>query len=205
MRATLFPNNETRTFQQLKDSARRNVRRAERLGLVVRAESDDAFVEEHYDQLREVYLRGGHAMPFSQRRVLECFRRLRDSGHLLALSVSLPGGRVPIATGMFLLKPPDLSLWMWAHRFQYRWYRPTELMTWTAMRQAVARGCEVFDLMGAGEFKSKFGSLPDQSKMRWMWARRPWLLVGRRVAETGFRLGQRVAGRVAALTKAARV
>lgn len=204
MRATLYPHDETRTFQQLKDSARRNIRRAERLGLVVRVERDDAFVDEHYDQLREVYLRRGHALPFSQRRVMECFRHLRDAGHLLALSVSLPGGRVSIATGMFLLKPPELSLWMWAHRSHYRWYRPTELMTWTAMRQAIAQGCEAFDLMGAGEFKSKFGGFPDQTKTRWMRARRPWLLAGRRLAETGFRWGQMFVGRLAAMSRVPR-
>src|ERR1051325_776714 len=48
-RAALYPDDEQRTFRGLKDSARRNVRRAERLGLLVRTEDDESFVDEHYD------------------------------------------------------------------------------------------------------------------------------------------------------------
>src|SRR5437016_13492744 len=75
-RAPLYPDDEKRTFRGLKDSARRNVRRAERLGLVVRTEEDEAFVDEHYDQLREVYLRGGNAVPFSQIGRASCRERV---------------------------------------------------------------------------------------------------------------------------------
>src|SRR5439155_1064251 len=45
-RAALYPDDEQRTFRGLKDSARRNVRRAERLGLLVRTEEDESFVDE---------------------------------------------------------------------------------------------------------------------------------------------------------------
>src|SRR2546421_560864 len=96
-----FPGHEARTFKQLKDSARRNVKRAQRLGLTVRFEDDDAFVDEHYSQVQEVYRRGGYTVPFSKERVLTVFRSLRDAGNLLAVSVYLPGGRVSIATGIF--------------------------------------------------------------------------------------------------------
>jgi D-aspartate ligase len=202
-RAPLYPGDETRTFKSLKDSARRNVKRAERLGLVVRAETDDRFVDEHYDQLVEVYRRGGYAIPFTVSRVRECFRRLRASGNLLALSVSLPGGRVNIATGMFLIEGRELLLWMWAHRAHYRWYRPTELMTWTAMREAVRRGCDTFDLMGGGGFKTKFGAEPDTTKFRWIRSRRPWLTHARDLAETAYRWQQALRGRAARLVEIA--
>src|SRR5438874_471435 len=115
-RATLFPGDEARTFKQLKDSARRNVKRAQRLGLTVRFEDDDAFVDEHYSQVQEVYRRGGYTVPFSKERVLSVFRSLRDAGNLLAVSVYLPGGRVSIATGIFAVEGKELVLWMWAHR-----------------------------------------------------------------------------------------
>ena len=203
-RARLYPGDETRTFKSLKDSARRNVKRAERLGLVVRVETgDDRFVDEHYDQLVEVYRRGGYAIPFTVARVRECFRRLRASGNLLALSVSLPGGRVNIASGMFLIEGRELLLWMWAHRAHYRWYRPTELMTWTAMREAVQRGCDTFDLMGGGDFKTKFGAEPDTTKMRWVRSRRRWLTYARDLAETGYRWQQALRGRAARLADSA--
>jgi predicted ATP-grasp superfamily ATP-dependent carboligase len=201
--APLFPGDPASALRRLKDSARRNIRRAERLGLVVRFEEDDRFIDEHYDQLREVYLHGGHQIPFSKRRLLECFRHLRDAGRLIAVSASLPGGRVPIATGTFFIENRELSLWMWAHRTHYRWYRPTELMTWTVMQRAMDAGCESFDLMGGGEFKAKLGAEADWTKMRWMRSRPRWLGTARSAARTGFRLQQVVRGQVTAVARKA--
>lgn len=195
--APLFPGDPERAFSAMKDSARRNVRRGERLGLVVRFRDDEAFVAEHYAQLQAVYRRGGHAIPFSRQRVLECFRHLRDAGALLAPAVYLPAGRTSIATGMFLIEGGELLLWGWAHVPRYRWYRPTELMTWAVMQRAMAAGCNRFDLMGAGDFKAKFGATPDLTKQRWMRSRPGWLLPARHLAESGFRWQQAVRGRVA--------
>src|SRR5207237_5150157 len=135
-RAPLYPDDEKRTFRGLKDSARRNVRRAERLGLVVRTEEDESFVDEHYDQLREVYLRGGNAVPFSRTRVRQCFRHMQQAGRLIAVSVRMPDGTC-VATGTFFIDHPELHRWMWAHSTRYRWYRPTEMMTWTVMQRVL--------------------------------------------------------------------
>jgi len=196
-RAPMFPDDRARTFKALKDSARRNVRRGERLGLVVRFEEDEAFVDEHYDQLQAVYLRSGCAIPFSKRRALECFRTLQSSGNLIAVSVYLPGGRISIASGMFLIEGAELLLWTWAHRPYYRWYRPTELMTWTVMGRALAAGCATFDFMGRGEFKTKFGAELDESKWRWCRSRPRWLGALRQAAGTGFRWQESLRGRAA--------
>lgn len=196
-RAPLFPGDEAQGFRQLKDSARRNVRRAERLGLTVRFETDERFVDEHYAQLREVYLRGGFSIPFAKRRVLECFRAMRDSGRLLAAAVYLPDGATCVATGMFFVEGRELTLWMWATRPHYRWYRPTELMTWSVMRRAMALGCDTMDFMGRGDFKKVFGAELDERKHRFLRSRAKWLGVARRVAGTGYRLQQQLRGRVA--------
>jgi len=193
-RARLFPGNEQRMLRAMKDTVRRNVRRAERLGLVARFEEDEEFVAEHYKQLRDVYLRGGQVIPFSERRMQECFRRMKAAGNLLAAAVYLPGGRVSIATGIFLIEGRELLLWSWAHDVKYRWYRPTELMTWTVMQRAMAAGCETFDLMGRGDFKTKFGAQPDLTKWRWMRSRPRWLTHARVVAEAAFRCQQSVRG-----------
>jgi len=201
-RAALYPDDEQRTFRGLKDSARRNVRRAERLGLLVRTEEDESFVDEHYDQLREVYLRGGNAVPFSRRRVHQCFRHMQQAGRLVAVSVRMPDGTC-IATGTFFVDPPELHLWMWAHRTRYRWYRPTELMTWTVMQRALRAGCVSFDLNGEGVFKEKFGAVPDLTKHRWVLSNPPWLTSLRFWAERGYRLQQAIRGHVARLVGAA--
>lgn len=202
-RAPLFPNDEARTLKQLKLSARRNVKRAQRLGLVTKFETDESFVDEHYAQVKEVYRRGGFAVPFSKQRVLEFFRQLQASGNLLAISVYLPGGRVNIATGIFLVEGTELLLWMWAHRQHYRWYRPTELMTWTVMQRAIQLGCKTFDFMGRGEFKSKFGAVPDETKVRWLRGRHPWLMSARKVAKRVYGWQQSVRGRAGLATRQA--
>jgi hypothetical protein len=195
-RVPLFPGNETRAFKNLKDSARRNISRAVKQGLEVRFESDESFVDEHYRQIREVYVRGGHAVNFGRQRVLECFRRMRDAGTLVAVSVYLPN-RVSIATGMFTIEGSELLLWTWAHRTKYRWHRPTELMTWSVMQRAMQAGCVTFDLMGLGDFKTKFGAELDDRKYRWVRSRYRWLAGMRDLAAKGLRWQQTLLGRVA--------
>lgn len=196
-RVQLFPQDEPRTLKGLKESARRNVTRGIKLGLEVRFESDEHFVDEHYEQIHEVYVRGGHAVNFRRQRVLECFRCMRDAGHLLAVSVYLPSEGVSIASGMFTIEGKELLLWTWAHRSRYRWHRPTELMTWRVMQQAMKAGCETFDLMGLGDFKTKFGAELDTRKYRWVRSRYRWLTGIRDLAAKGLQWHQALRGRVA--------
>jgi CelD/BcsL family acetyltransferase involved in cellulose biosynthesis len=198
-RAPLYPSDETRTLRSFKESARRNVKRAVKLGLQVRFEEDEAFAAEHYEQLKEVYVRGGNVITFDQERVRLCFRHMQDAGRLIAASVYLPDGTTNIASGMFLVEGKELLLWTWAHRTSARWYRPTELMTWTVIQRALAAGCETFDFMGLGDFKTKFGAELDTTKRRWRRSRYRWLRAARSVAERGYRFQQAVRGRLARL------
>lgn len=195
-RAPLFPDDQDRTMRSMKDSARRNVRRAIKLGLVAKFEEDESFVDEHYDQLKEVFARGGNTVPFGKKRALEFFRHMKAGGNLLAVSVYLPEGGPNIATGMFTIEGKELLLWMWTHRTQYRWYRPTELLTWTVMQKAMEMGCETFDFMGRGDFKAKFGAELDTSKYRWVWSRYTWLATTRNFARRGYKWQQAIRGRM---------
>jgi glycosyltransferase involved in cell wall biosynthesis/CelD/BcsL family acetyltransferase involved in cellulose biosynthesis len=194
-RAALYPGDEARTLRGFKDSARRNVKRAEKLGLVVRFEAgDERFAAEHFAQIREVFERGGHTLPFRRERVGAFVRHMHEGGALAGVAVYLPDGTTCIATGTFTIYKDELLLWMWTHRTAYRWYRPTELMTWAVMRRALAAGCTSFDLAGRGDFKAKLGALPDASRTRWVWSRYSWLLTARDLAGRAFRLQQRLRG-----------
>ena len=195
-RARLYPGDEARMMKTLKESARRNIRRAAKLGLVARFEDDEAFAAEHYAQLREVFVRGGNTVSFGPERALEFFRHMRVAGKLLAVSVYMPEN-VNIATGLFTLDGRELLLWSWAHRTAHRWFRPTELLTWTVMTRAMAAGCETFDFMGLGDFKVKFGAELDVTKYRWVRSRYRWLARVRDLAERGYRWQQSVRGRIA--------
>lgn len=194
-RAPLTPDYND-TMRAMKDSARRNIRRGVKLGLEVKFETDEAFVDEHYDQLREVFARGGASLPFSKKRALAFFRCMRASGNLIAVSVYLPDGGPNIATGMFTIEGRELLLWMWTHRTEYRWYRPTELMTWTVMKRAMDLGCNTFDFMGRGDFKAKFGAELEYSKHRWTWSRYEWLAISRDLALRAYKSQQAVRGKM---------
>jgi len=124
-RAPLYPGDEAKMAKVMKESARRNARRAIKLGLVTRLEDDEAFVDEHYSQIKEVYARRGFSVPFGKRRVLEFFRHMKAAGNLIAISVYLKEGGPCVATGMFTVDGHELLLCIWTHRTQYRWYRPT--------------------------------------------------------------------------------
>ncbi|HKO98105.1 MAG TPA: GNAT family N-acetyltransferase [Pyrinomonadaceae bacterium] len=195
-RAPLFPDNQDRSMRMMKDSARRNVKRAIKLGLEVKFEEDESFVDEHYDQLREVFARGGNSLPFGKKRALDFFRYMRAGGNLIAVSVYLPNNGPNIATGMFTIEGRELLLWMWTHRTEYRWYRPTELMTWSVMKKAMDLGCDTFDFMGRGDFKAKFGAELDLTKHRWSWSRYEWLAISRTLAGRGYKWQQAVRGRM---------
>jgi CelD/BcsL family acetyltransferase involved in cellulose biosynthesis len=197
-RVPLYPDDERRTLKHLKESARRNITRGIKQGLEVRFESDERFVREHYSQLRELSIQRGHPVNFKRQRVLECFRALRAAGNLMAVSVYLPS-RVNIATGMFTIEGQELVLWTLAHRIKFRWHRPTELMTWSVMQRALSAGCTTFDLMGQGEFKTKFGAELDSRRYRWIKSRYRWLAGMRDVAARGLQLQQSMRGRVARL------
>jgi Acetyltransferase (GNAT) domain len=198
-RAPLFPGDERKTLRSLKENARRNIKRGTDLGLIVRFEDDERFVDEHYDQITEVFHRGGNTVPFGRKRAQACFRHMRAAGYLAAVSVYLPDGRTSIATGLFTIEAKELLLWMRTHRTQHRWYRPTELMTWSVMKVAMERGCEVLDFMGRGDFKAKFGATLDHSKIRWVRSRYRWLTAARDLSERGYRWQQSMRGRVVAL------
>ena len=134
---SLCPEDELKVLSAMKSSARCSIRRGSKLHLAVKFRDDEEFVDEVYEQITEVFVRGGNVVPFSKRRVTEYFLNMKSSGTLLAVAVYLPDSEICIATGLFTVANKELLLWMWTHRSQYRWWSPTEIMTWTAMRKAI--------------------------------------------------------------------
>jgi D-aspartate ligase len=195
-RSPLYPGDAERQMRLFKDSVRRNIKRAQRLALEIRVETEESFIEPHYRQLCDVYVRGGNAISFSLERVRSAFRSLRDAGALLAASVWLPDGKTMIASAMFAVEGTELLLWTWAHSTRYRWYRATELLTWSLMQRAMERGCESFDFMGLGDFKTKFGATLDSSKTRWVRSRTQSLARLRDFARVAYAWQQKLRGKV---------
>lgn len=196
-RVRLFPGDEEQALRAVHKRTRRYLRNGSKAGLSVRVESEESFVNEVYGQAKEVFARGGNAIPFSRMRALQLFRRLKSSGNLLALSVRGPDGGPSMATCIFMIDKPELYGWAWTHRREYGRYHPTEFMTWAAMRRAMEAGCEAFDMAGGGEAKVKFGAVPDETTVRWMRSRYKWLAWLRAGAKKAYRWQQSVRGRIA--------
>jgi hypothetical protein len=110
------------------------------------------------------------------------------------VSVFLPDRQTCVATGIFLIANQELNLWGWAHRREYGSYYPIELLTWTAMEEAIKRGCRAFDLGGGGEAKKKFGAVLDWDNVRWIYSSVPGLLLGRETARRLYRTWQKLKG-----------
>jgi hypothetical protein len=195
-RVPLFPGEEERVLQNFKAKTRNQLRKARKLGLVAQVEEEESFVAEFYDQVKEVFRRRGKSVPFGQGRVLECFRHLKNSGNLLAISVNLPQINKRIATGLFMHDGTELHLWGWAHRTAFRWYCPMELLTWTAMLKGMELGCTTLDMAGGGEAKLKFGAVPDTTLYQLTWSRYSWLARTRNLAEKTYRSQQSFRGRL---------
>jgi hypothetical protein len=153
-------------------------------------------VDEFYAQVEEVLARSGVVPPFSRKRARQLFRSMQASGNLLALSIRLPDDSC-IATGLFMIEGRELYLWNWTHRTRYRWYCPTELLTWTAMQKAMEAGCTTLDMAGGGDAKVKFGAVPDQTVYRWIRSRYQWLPWLRTLARKAFKYQEAVRGRLA--------
>ena len=202
-RAPLTPGDEEKTMRHMEKSVRHSVKRALKLGLTVELDPGEDFVDDIYRQSKDVFIRGGAAIPYPKKRVLEWFRRGTASGNLRCVSVLLPDKQTRIATGMFLLDGKEICLWIWATQFEYRWYSPTELMTWTMMQKAMEAGCRTFDLAGRGKFKEKFGAELDTRVWRWLRSRYAWLARARDFAEKSYRWQQSVRGRLSRLTRRA--
>ncbi len=202
-RVALFPRQEECTMKNMKKDTRTQLRKALRLGLTANIVSAESFVDEFYDQMKEVFARRGKTVPLSRNRALQCFRYMKASRNLLAIAINLPENGTCIAAGIFLIEGQELIFWGWTHRVRYRWYCPSELLLWTAMKKGMEAGCVTFDMAGGGGAKVKFGAVPDESTYRWIRSRYKWLVSLRRAAKTAYRWQQSFRGKIIGIMRSA--
>ncbi len=145
-------------FKVFKTDARNFIRQFERRGAAIEeAEPDDAFAEEYYVQLQDVFAKQHLVPTYSLEKVKTILRHLKGTGELLCLRVRNPEG-VSIATSIFFGFKDKFFFWGGASLRPEQHYRPNEYMIWTAIRYWRERGCKVFDMVGVRDYKRKFGS-----------------------------------------------
>jgi CelD/BcsL family acetyltransferase involved in cellulose biosynthesis len=186
---------EQALFDAMASACRRNIRKAQRSGVVVEQVHDDPeFAEQFYDQLKDVFAKQNLVPTYAIDRVRSLIGHLGPAGRLLLLRAREPGGRC-IATAVL----------PWYHRTMYFWggasyrpdqhLRPNEAIIWHALRWARARGVTEFDFVGGNDYKRKYGT----TEVPVPWARRsssPLVAGLRDAAKEVFALRQRAAGRL---------
>ncbi|MCU7726338.1 GNAT family N-acetyltransferase [Actinoplanes sp. KI2] len=186
---------EDQLFGAMAPACRRNIRKAQKSGVVIEEVHDDpSFAAEFYDQLRDVFAKQNLVPTYSIDRVRALIRHLEPAGRLLLLRAREPGGRC-IATAVL----------PWYHRTMYFWggasyrpdqhLRPNEALIWHALRWARSRGVTEFDFVGGNSYKQKYGT----TEVPVPWARRsrsPLVAGLRDAAKEAFALRQRAMARL---------
>jgi hypothetical protein len=159
MRATIeidLTQSEEALFSNMSSSCRRNIRQAEKYGVVIEEAKDAEFAEDYSAQLKDVYAKQGLVPHYGVNRVRALIKHLYPTGMLLLLRARDPEGRC-IATGVFPAMNQTVFYWGGASWRQYQKLYPNHLLHWYAMRYWKKRGIRIYNMVGAHEFKRRFG------------------------------------------------
>lgn len=177
---------------RMTSTCRNRLRKGVKNGLIVEVASDEAIVDEYYDQLLEVFGKQGLAPTYSRARVRALFNHLEPAGRLLPLRVRDPNG-VVVATGLFPCDEKEVYFWGGASWRRYQKLCPNELLHWSAMTLARDRGATQYNMCGKGSFKVKFGG-DEVETLRWHKSCSLSASLGRRAFQVAFRMRQKVLG-----------
>jgi CelD/BcsL family acetyltransferase involved in cellulose biosynthesis len=187
---------EDALFGAMASACRRNIRKAEKSGVVIEeVTGDPSFADEFYDQLRDVFAKQGLVPTYSVERVRSLIRNLAPAGRILLLRARDPEGR-SIATAVLPWYHRTMYFWGGASYRPYQHLRPNEALIWYALRYAKSHGVTEFDFVGGNSYKAKYGT----TEVPVPWARRsrsPLVAGLRDVAKEAYGLKQRAAARLA--------
>lgn len=161
----LTPSDPELMWKQIDRKTRSQVRKANRVGLVVEDANGSHFVEEFFDQFVEVLARKNLYPPYTRACASLLLNHLQPCGLLFALQVRDATGRV-IATGLLPHDGKAVYLWGAASRIDGWRFCPNDLLQWAVMERAAREGLAEYNMCGYGYFKSKFGGTLQHHK-RW--------------------------------------
>ncbi len=147
---------QDRMWHTLDSTARNRIRKAIKAGLIVEDTDDQIIADEFFDQYSALVQEKGFAPPYPRDYPRLLLRFLKKADLLFALRVRDASGRV-LATGLFPHDDHAVYFWGGASQHEGRDLCPNELLHWSLMRLAAARGLRGYDMCGHGQFKRKFG------------------------------------------------
>jgi hypothetical protein len=150
---------EDKLFGNMDSACRRCIRKAEKSGVTIEEAHDAGFADEYYEQLKDVFAKQSLVPTYPVERVRALVRNLEPTGRVLLVRARDPEGKC-IATGIFPGFNKIAEFWGNASLRSGQNLRPNEAIHWYAMRHWKARGVEVYDWGGEGEYKEKYGCVP---------------------------------------------
>jgi hypothetical protein len=164
---------EKALFDNMHNVCRRNIRQAERRGVIIEEAHDPAFADEYAAQLKDVFAKQGLVPNYGAARVRALIEHLQPTGALLLLRARAPEGRC-IATGIYPALNRTAYYWGGASWREHQTLRPNEMLHWSAMRHWKRRGIQSYNMVGTMGFKQKFGgqetsvAMISGSRYRWL-------------------------------------
>jgi hypothetical protein len=150
---------EAELFAALSPACRRCIRKADREGIRIEIARDMSFVDEYYEQLKQVFARQNLVPTYPKERVELLLHYLLPTGQLLLLRARDREGRC-IATGIFPALYDTMFFWGGASWRHSQHLRPNQAIQWFAIRYWKARNITKYDMSGSGEYKRRYGGAP---------------------------------------------
>ncbi|MGD0013651.1 MAG: GNAT family N-acetyltransferase [Bryobacteraceae bacterium] len=153
---------EEQLRKNLHDDCRWAIRKASRSGVVIEEAHDDSFVDEYYEQLRQVFGKQKLVPTYDIGRVRALVKHLLPTGHLLLLRARSPQGDC-IATVIAAGLNRVANFWGTASFQSGQKLRPNEALRWYAIQYWKRHNAEVLDWGGAaegGDYKQKYAPVP---------------------------------------------
>ena len=185
---------EEEMFRSFKSDGRNFIRQFTRKGAnVEECTPNDFFVEEYFNQLKDVFAKQHLTPTYSLCKVKQLLRNLCIDDMVLCLRATDPSGK-SIATGIFPGYNNTFYFWGGASYRASQFYRPNEGIQWYAIRYWKKKGISCYDMGGVRDSKMKFG--PSKTSYPcFMIAKYPGLLKLRNFAETLYFVYFRFKGR----------
>lgn len=181
-------------WANFKSECRSRIRKAQKLGLEVREESSDEFINDYWAMSIETFARTHIQPTFTQSFVENMWRLLRPQGRLRVLSAWLENERV----GILVLPFDNHTMYYWggASYKRFRGLPAHNLLHWEAIKLARDLGLERYDFVstlgGAGRFKNTFGPQRVYSSTHWERSRSGFIAALRRGYESYLYVRQRI-------------
>lgn len=147
---------EDELFNRMDSACRRCIRKAEKSGVVIEEAGDEAFADEYYEQLKDVFAKQKLVPTYNVERVRTLVRCMAHTGRVLLVRARDPEGK-SIASGIFPGFNHIAEFWGNASFRSGQAFRPNEAIQWYVMRYWKRRGISIYDWGGEGSYKEKYG------------------------------------------------